>query len=192
VNRDDHAWHQNGEQVKAGVAAELRVRWTPPTKGDAMKRLSVILLFLLSAACNPVSTSDPAADLQAIAEVSDQFQAAENAGNVEQMLRLFADDLVILSPNAPELSGADRIAAAMRAFHEAFTVQVEYTSQEIAAFGDWGFDRGTERFTLTPKSGAPISVSGKYLWLYRRQPDGSWKQSRVMWNSSDPPPKGGV
>jgi ketosteroid isomerase-like protein len=46
---------------------------------------------------------------------------------------------------------------------------------------------------VTPApGGAPISVNGKYLWLYRRQPDGSWKQSRVMWNSSDPLPKGGV
>jgi ketosteroid isomerase-like protein len=81
----------------------------------------------------------------------------------------------------------------MREFYKAFTVQVKYNSEEIAAFGDWGFDRGTERFTLTPKNGgAPISVNGKYLWLYRRQPDGSWKQSRVMWNSSDPLPKGGA
>jgi len=158
-----------------------------------MKRSSVILLFLLAAGCGSTSTSDPTADRQAIAAVSAQFEAAENAGNVEHMLPLFADDLVILSPNAPELSGADRIAAAMRALHEAFAVRVEYTSQEIDAFGDWGFDRGTERFTLTPKGGgAPISVNGKYLWLYRRQPDGSWKQSRVMWNTSDPPPKGGV
>jgi len=155
-----------------------------------MKRLSVILLFLVTAACGSAATSDLAADRQAIAAVSAQFQAAENAGNVEQMLPLFAADLVILSPNAPELSGADRIAAEMRAFHEAFSVQVEYASQEIAAFGDWGLDRGTEHFTLTPKNGGPpISVNGTYLWLYRRQPDGSWKQSRVMWNSSDPAPK---
>ena len=158
-----------------------------------MKQLSVILVVVLTAACGAASRSDPAADRQAIAAVSAQFEAAENAGNVEQMLPLFADDMIIMSPNAAQLSGADRITAATRAFHEAFTVQVKYSSEEIAAFGDWGFDRGTERFTLIPKSGgAPISVNGKYLWLYRRQPDGSWKQSRVMWNSSDPLPKGGV
>jgi uncharacterized protein (TIGR02246 family) len=158
-----------------------------------MKQLSVILVVLLTAACGSASTSDPAADRQAIAAVSAEFEAAENAGNVEQMLLLFADDMIIMSPNAPALLGAVRIAAATRAFYEAFTVQVEYSSEEIAAFGDWGFDRGTERFTLTPKNGgAPMSVNGKYLWLYRRQPDGSWKQSRVMWNSSDPSPKGGV
>jgi uncharacterized protein (TIGR02246 family) len=162
-----------------------------------VKQLSVILVVLLTAACGSAcgsaSTSDPAADRQAIAAVSAQFEATENAGNVEQMLPLFADDMIIMSPNAPAFSGADRIAATMREFYKAFTVQVKYNSEEIAAFGDWGFDRGTERFTLTPKNGgAPISVNGKYLWLYRRQPDGSWKQSRVMWNSSDPLPKGGA
>lgn len=158
-----------------------------------MKQWPVILAVLLTSACGSASTSDSAADRQAIAAVTAQFEAAENAGDVERMLPLFADDMIIMSPNAPAFSGADRIAAAMRAFHEAFTVQVEYRSEEIATFGDWGFDRGSERFTLTPKSGGdPISVNGKYLWLYRRQSDGSWKQSRVMWNSSDPLPKGGV
>jgi len=158
-----------------------------------VKQVSAILVVLLSVACGPAATPDPAADRQAIAAVSAKFAAAENGGNVEQMLPFFADDLIILSPNAPGLSGADRIAAATRAFYEAFMVEVEYSSEEIVACEDWGFDRGTERFTLTPKSGgAPISVNGKYLWLYRRQPDGSWKQSRVMWNSSDPPAKGGV
>lgn len=158
-----------------------------------MKQLSGILLLLFTTACGSPSTSNPAADRQAIATVTAQFEAAENAGDVERMLLLFADDMIIMSPHAPAISGADRIAAATRKFYEAFTVAVEYSSEEIAAFGDWGFDRGTERFTLTPKSGgAPISVNGKYLWLYRRQPDGSWKQSRVMWNSSDPLPKGGA
>jgi ketosteroid isomerase-like protein len=86
-----------------------------------------------------------------------------------------------------------RDAARMRAFHGAFTVQVRYSGQDIVVFGDWAFDRGTYRYTLTPKSGgAPIPGTGKYLWLYRRHPDGSWKQSRVIWNSSDPMPTGGV
>ena len=158
-----------------------------------MKQFLVIAMVALTAACDSASTFDPAADRQAIAAVSAMFAAAENAGDVDQMLQLFADDMIILSPNAPALSGADRIAAATRAAYESLKVQVEYNSEEIAVFGDWGFDRGTERFTLTPKSGGtPISMNGKYLWLYRRQPDGAWKQSRVMWNSSDPPPKGGV
>ena len=149
--------------------------------------IGVLLPAFLTAACDSVSTPDPAADRQAIAAATTQFQAAENAGSVDQFRGFFADDLVMMGPDGPPVTGADSVAALMRVFHDAFAVQVEYNSQEIVVFGDWAFDRGTERYTLTPKAGgAPIRKSGNYLYLYQRQEDGSWKQSRVIWNSSDP------
>lgn len=161
-----------------------------------MKHLAIgaLLSALFTAACGTATTSsDPAADRQAIAATAAQTQAAENAGSVDQMRVHFADDLVMMAPNMPPVTGADSVAAAMGAFFAAFAVQIEYQSQEIAVFGDWAFDRGTYRHTLTPKAGgAPIPETGKYLWLYRRQADGSWKQARVIWNSSDPLPSGGV
>jgi ketosteroid isomerase-like protein len=89
----------------------------------------------------------------------------------------------MMGPSQPPVTGGDSVATLMREFHDAFAVQVEYNSQEIVVFGDWAFDRGTERYTLTPKAGgAPIRKSGNYLYLYQRQADGSWKQSRVIWN----------
>ena len=89
----------------------------------------------------------------------------------------------MMGPNKPPVTGGDSVAALMREFHHAFAVQVEYNSQEIVVFGDWAFDRGTERYTLTPKAGGPpIRKSGNYLYVYQRQKDGSWKQSRVIWN----------
>ncbi|HSC78407.1 MAG TPA: nuclear transport factor 2 family protein, partial [Candidatus Acidoferrales bacterium] len=87
------------------------------------------------------------------------------------MLRLFADDLIIMGPNEPALAGAAPIAQSTQRFHDAFAVQVKYTREEIVAAGDWGFDRGTYRYTLTPKAGRasvtrlPLTESGKYLWL---------------------------
>ena len=154
--------------------------------------IAVIVVAPFTAACSAATPSELTADRRAVAEVSALFQAAENAGDVDQMRALFADDLVMMGPNAPSVMGADRVTAGMSAFHAAFEVQVEYQNQEIEVFGDWAFDRGTYRFTLTPKAGGtPIHETGKYLWLYRRQADGSWKQARVMWSSSDPPPSGG-
>jgi len=150
--------------------------------------IGVVFLALFAAACGSATTSDPGADRQAIAAATAQFQAAENAGDVDQFRNYFADDLVMMGPNEPAVAGADSVAALMRMFHDAFAVQVEYTSEEMVVFGEWGFDRGTERLTVTPKTGgAPIRATGKYLYLYHRQEDGSWKQSRVIWNSSDPP-----
>jgi ketosteroid isomerase-like protein len=150
-----------------------------------MKHMTIGVLFpaCLIAACVSVSTPDRAADRKAIAAATAQFQAAENAGSVDQFRGFFADDLVMMGPDKPPVTGGDSVAALMREFHDAFAVQVEYNSQEIVVSGDWAFDRGTERYTLTPKAGgAPIRKSGNYLYVYQRQEDGSWKQSRVIWN----------
>jgi len=150
-----------------------------------MKHLAIgaLLPAFLTAACASVRTPDPAADRQAIAGATAQFQAAENAGSVDQFRSYFADDLVMMGPDKPPVIGGDSVAALMRVFHGKFKVQVEYNSQEIVVFSDWGFDRGTEHYTLTPKAGGPpIRKSGNYLYLYQRQKDGSWKQSRVIWN----------
>ena len=150
-----------------------------------MKHVSIGVLFpaFLATACGSASTRDPVADRQAIAGATAQFGAAESAGSVDQFRSYFTDDLVMMGPNEPPVTGGDSVAALMRTFHAKFAVQVEYTSQEIVVSGDWGFDRGTERYTLTPKAGGtPIQKSGNYLYLYQRQADGSWKQSRVIWN----------
>lgn len=155
--------------------------------------VGITLSTLVTLACGGAATHNPDQDRQAIATVTAQTQAAENAGSVEQMRPHFADDVVMMGPNTPTVTGADSVAAAMRAFFDAFTVQIQYTSMEIVVIGDWAFDRGTYHHTLTPKSGGvSMLANGRYLWLYRRHPDGSWKQSRVMWNSSDPVPLGGV
>ena len=96
-------------------------------------------------------------------------------------------------PNTPVIMGADSVAAAMRAYFDMFDVQIEYTSEEIVVDGDLGLDRGTYRETLTPTAGgASTTGTFHYLFVYRRHTDGSWKHSRVIFNSADPPADGGT
>jgi ketosteroid isomerase-like protein len=113
----------------------------------------VLFPAFLTAACDSATTSGPAADRQAIAAASARFQAAENGGSVDQMRVHFADDLVMMGPNIPPVTGADSVAAPMRVFHDAFAVQSEYNSQEIVVFGDWAFDRGTYPGSKAESSG---------------------------------------
>ena len=145
--------------------------------------IGVLLPAFLAVACDSANKPDPTDDRKAIAAATAQFQAAECAGSVDKFRNFFADDLVMMGPNKPPVIGGDSVATLMREFHSAYAVQVEYNSQEIVVFGDWAFDRGTEQYTVTPKAGGePIRKSGNYLYLYQRQKDGSWKQSRVIWN----------
>jgi ketosteroid isomerase-like protein len=90
-----------------------------------MKHVAIGVLFpaFLTAACESATASDPAADRQAIATATAQFEAAENAGSVDQFRAFFADDLVMMGPNGPPVTGADSVVALMRVFHDAFAVQ---------------------------------------------------------------------
>jgi len=76
--------------------------------------ICVFLSAFLTAACNSATRSDPAADRQAIAAATAQFEAAENAGSVDQFRAFFADDLVMMGPDGPPVTGADSVAALMR------------------------------------------------------------------------------
>jgi ketosteroid isomerase-like protein len=154
-----------------------------------MVRSSALLsaVAFLGAACAGAPATDDAADRASIAAVTTATEAAENAGSVEQMRPHFAENLIMLGPDMPAVAGPEAVAQAMQEFFDAYSAEIKYSSEEIVAVGDWGFDRGTYRQTLTPKGGgAAITDTGKYLWIYRRGSDGSWKQSRVMWNSSEP------
>ena len=136
------------------------------------------------------ATPDHRATIDAIRR---DTESAENAGSVERMRVHFAEDVVMMAPTMPTVVGAANAAQAMRQFFDMFAVQIAYTSIEIVVSGDWAFDRGTYVHTLTPKrGGTPLKETGKYLWLYRRTPQGAWKQARVIWNSSDPLPGTGA
>ena len=50
-------------------------------------------------------------------------------------------------------------------------------------------ERGRYEITLAPKAGdAPMDDTGKYITIYQRQSNGSWKIARDIWNSDQPLP----
>lgn len=53
--------------------------------------------------------------------------------------------------------------------------------------GDWAFRRGTFDWTLKARdTGRRIEPRSKFIQIWHRQGDGSWRVARGIWNSSDP------
>ena len=58
----------------------------------------------------------------------------------------------------------------------AFALQFSASRVEVAASNDLGFTEGTYSMTMTdPKRKKPVTEKGKYVTVFRRLPDGSWK-----------------
>ena len=158
---------------------------------------TLISLALLVAACQPAAEQpDPAAeaaqqaeDVAAIKNLDSKWNTAVNAGDAAALANLHTDDAIRMPPNQPAVVGKEAIQSSFQTIFEQFTGKLTLSPEEVEVVGDWAFARGTYAGTRTPKAGGePTEDNGKYLAIFLRQPDGSWKHYRGIWNSDKPLP----
>ena len=127
--------------------------------------------------------SKPESDTEIINSNRDAWASTYNAGDMEPFLGFLAPDAVWLG--VPETRiGREAIGDWYRPTFETSTNVYTLYSDEIVVSGDWAFDRGRWTNVRTPKSGdqsAELRTSARYLTIWQRQPDGSWKIARNLW-----------
>jgi len=123
------------------------------------------------------------ADAAAARRIVDTGISAVNARNLDAVLVLYADDAVLLPPDGEAVLGKQAIKAYYQSTFEDLSPELSFSSEEIITDNAWAFSRGKAvgRVTST-KTGAARSVNEKYIMILRRQPDGSWRIARLMWN----------
>jgi ketosteroid isomerase-like protein len=144
-------------------------------------------LFALLPACQ---TSPPAAiseaDKAAMRSLDESFTGMVLAGDFKTIVeRFYTEDAHFMAPNAPDAAGRAQIEAALRALPPLTAFALH--SEEMAGAGDLAYSRGRYTMTLSPPGAAAIHDQGKFLVVYRRQADGSWKVSHDIFNSDLPP-----
>jgi ketosteroid isomerase-like protein len=130
-------------------------------------------------------------DKKKIQQTIDCFVRAYNAGDLAQLMNVYANDFVDMSDGQPTLQGAVarednalRLRDTFSKFNGHLTVHVE----QIETAGDWAFDRGVLRVELHPKAGGPpVLVERRFLEIWRRDSDGQWRAIQSMDNSTQNP-----
>jgi uncharacterized protein (TIGR02246 family) len=129
------------------------------------------------------------ADMDAIDSIRTAYQDAVKAGDAEAMLALYTDDVVEMPPNMPIRDGKSDVEAAAGSEPQPTTFSL--TPVETDGVGSLAYDRGTYAASMMMEGmEEPTSDTGKYLVLLRKQSDGSWLISEVIWNSDLPLPTG--
>ena len=132
---------------------------------------------------------DSAAIRATIDSSNARYLAAMKRGDAAELATYYTDDAVFMVPNMPASQGRAAIAQTFTGLFGQFTVaDVRLTTQDVRGAGDYVIERGTYQWTLHPKSGtgADIVDNGKYLTVWERQGDGSWKVTRDINNSDRP------
>ena len=163
-----------------------------------MKKWVMVTIFtsVMMFACRPPveeaapEAEEPAAveaDLEAINQLRDDYSAANNAGDAVATAGLFTDDAILMPPNEAAVVGKEAIQSNSQARFDEFKSEHGATSEEIELADQWAYGRGSYTLKLTPKAeGEALEDSGKYLVIVERQPDGSWRIARLIWNSNKP------
>jgi uncharacterized protein (TIGR02246 family) len=139
-------------------------------------------------------TDERAADSEraAIEALHQRDIQATLSGDVEQLVSLFTNDGVLLSQGAPPVVGSQAIRQHMKqdkAQSDAAGMKVlKYapTIREVTIRGGFAYEWGQFKAFQQARDGKRMEFHGKLLRVLERQPDGSWRFSRVMWNSDGP------
>jgi uncharacterized protein (TIGR02246 family) len=149
-------------------------------------------LFLLLAGCSdapapPADTS--AADQKAIKDGEVAWTADMAAKNIDKLVAHYTDDAALLAPDMPIMKGKDAIRTGLTAMFADPNASLSFTTTDVqvAKGGDLAYSQGTYSMTMSnPKTKKPETEQGKYVTVYKKQADGSWKAVEDI-NNADAP-----
>ena len=150
----------------------------------------LITLALAYVNATPKQINMSGADRAGIEKLHQQDIAATLAGDSKALANLWTDDAVRLEPDGPAevgrplIKGNDEKQAASHPGTQILTYVPEI--KDIRIVDGWAFEWGYFSSSYRESATSPVkSFRGKLLRVMRKQRDGSWKFSRVMWNLAE-------
>ncbi|HEX5832474.1 MAG TPA: DUF4440 domain-containing protein [Pyrinomonadaceae bacterium] len=160
-----------------------------PRSSTTLISLFVLLIVMsLSAACQTAATDTRAADEATLRNLDAEWSKAAGAKDLEKTASYYTDDAIVLPPNMPVIQGKQQARAMWQGMFSVpgFGGGWKATKVEVARSGDLGYVTGAYELSETDASGRPIVDKGKYLEIWKKQPDGSWKCVADMFNTDLP------
>ena len=149
-----------------------------------MKRMC--LLLVLCVAGTALADNDVEKNIRQMAEM---FEAGVKAGNVDQVISIYADDAIVMPPNMPALSGRVAVKEFWKGLLAMGKAEIDIMIDEVSVNGDMAVERGRWALTLAPNGApAPVNDKGKYLIVWRNR-GGKWQAVNDIWNSDLAPSK---
>jgi ketosteroid isomerase-like protein len=150
----------------------------------------ILVLLPLFAGCSSqnAAADTRAADEATLRNLDAEWSKAAGAKDLEKTASYYSDDALILPPNMPTITGKQQGRAMWQGMFSVpgFGGGWKATKVEVARSGDLGYVTGTYELSETDASGKPMVDKGKYLEIWKKQADGSWKCVADMFNTDLP------
>jgi ketosteroid isomerase-like protein len=138
------------------------------------------LMASLAVACGPTANVEEERN-NLLAADREWSQTTKDA---DKFVSYFAPDASIYAPGMPLVTGTDEIRKAYTEMSSApgFSLSWTPTKADVGAGGDIGYTTGTYQAVM----GGPAE-KGKYVTVWKKQPDGAWKVAEDIFNADSAP-----
>lgn len=154
-----------------------------------MKTLCAIALStILLCSCAP-QPPDVAQVRKAIEAMTEKSEKDILNGTIDSTMSQYTEDAISMPNFEPIIRGKDALKESykkMVAMGMKFS-KVEFTTTDVQVAGTLAYEIGTYDMVMQMPGMPDMPSSGKYLTVYERAADGSWKIKVETWNSDAMP-----
>ncbi len=121
---------------------------------------------------------------EAIKDTDARWAEMFNRSDTNALMGLHAEDFLLLPPNSPLVRGGGE--AAMAGFQELLDAgwkNISFNSVQFGSEGGLGYNVGQYSADAPTEDGGTTKENGKFIDIYKRLPDGSWKIHVTIFNS---------
>ena len=162
---------------------------SPPAPGQLSPSLPMGIGSLSTPSATPLTKPALSASVFFLFDLEHRFAQSVAGGGGKAFASWFADDAVTLNNGRPAVLGRGNIAA--QTTWDPKTYQLTWTPQgaQMLPSNDAGFTWGHYEGRSTDRQGQPVLVTGRYITLWKKTPDGSWKVALDA-SANEPPNPG--
>lgn len=168
----------------------MRRRMTRARRGATMVVAALLMTFGAAALACADSTEAASA---AVRQVWINYAAYVETGDTAGWLSQYDAEGIQMRQDSPARGRPELdafVISSWKARMDAFDTKMSITPMEINVAGAWAYSRGIYTQDMTAKATKKTShFEGKFLTIFKKQDDGSWKIYRDCFNSNLPPAK---
>ncbi len=152
-----------------------------------MKKLGfVALLLVISALYGAPKKTEMESERKALVQAEADFEAARAQKGLEGWLSFFAEDTADFPSTGPitftKTAMRERLS---KSWNPDIILKWQPVKADVAASRDLGYTVGTWLLTGKNRKGDSVSMTGKYMTVWKKQGDGTWKVVADMGNADE-------
>ena len=119
----------------------------------------------------------------AIDAANAKFSEAFARGDAKALAAMYTFDAIAFPPDSEMIRGNEAIGNFWKTTRENGVQSATLTTVDVGRSGDVAYEVGNVSLKIHPVGQELTTAAAKYVVVWKRQSDGSWKLHRDIWNS---------